>query len=368
MSYLITRDDIEAGKPFIMKWSRKPTDSNGAYNPGWKQQLEADRFLELIENRPSIMNDSRFMPMDAIEYDVSYMTVDVELQSMKQLAGATTPGAQIDDINGLAETVPAFSRTKLVAEPFTAYTYTAKTFLKENIEKEAFLTHIETVLAERAGYSAELIGMFGKKAGASATASGFDHIDGLFQQLQDIKDLYDAAVSGGTAKKQDPQGFYTDIDTTKPLVKQMKKMIGQFTTQKGKRAAAKFYVSSTMEADLILEADERPTDKGDNLYFQDGELMLWGVPIVAADFLDDIRNGWADTPAAEAETLTVDDLVLLANPDSICFGFLAELESENSYEHQKKAYLSSVDIYYDVLLLLNKDALAARVVTPISSD
>lgn len=368
MTYLVTKEDIEAGKPFVLKWSAKPTDANGAYNPGWKQQMESDRFLEIIENRPSIMNDARFIPMDSIEYDVSFMTLDVDLQSMKQLAGATTPGAQINDINGLTESVPAFSRTKLVAEPFTAYTYTAKTFLKENIEKEAFLTHIETVLAERAGYSAELIGMYGVAKGNSATASGFDHINGIFQQLKDVKTAYDTAVSGGTAKPQDPQGFYTDIDDSKSLVKQMKLMIKQFTKQKGKRSQAKFYVSSSMEADLILEADQRPTEKGDNLYFQDGELMLWGVPIVAADFLDDVRNGWTATPVAEQETLTVKDLVLIANPESLVFGFLNELESENSYEHQKKAYLSSVDIYYDVLLLLNKDALAARVITPSSSD
>lgn len=363
MATLITKEDIMAGKPFMLKWTGKPTDDNtGAYNPGWKQQMESDRFLELIENRPSIMNDSRFIPMESIEYDISFMLADVDLQSMRQLASGTTPGGQIDDINKLQETVPAFSRTKLVAEPFTAYTYTAKTFLKENIEKESFLTHIETVLAERSGYSAELIGMYGIKKGATATASGYDHIDGLFQQLKNVRAAYDAA---STHKKQDPMGWYKDIDTTQILVKQMKKMIGQFTTQKGKRSMAKFYVSSTMEADLILEADERPTEKGDNLYFQDGELFLWGVPIVASDFLDDVRNGWTDTPVEEQETLKVEDLVLIANPESLLFGFLNQLESENTYEHQKKAYLSSVDIYYDMLLLLNKDALAARVVTPI---
>lgn len=363
MTYLITRDDIDAGKPFIMKWSRKPTDSNGAYNPGWKQQMESDRFLELIENRPSIMNDARFMPMDSIEYDVSFLNMEVDLQSMKALSGDNA-GAQIDDINSLTESVPAFSRTKLVAEPFTAYTYTAKTFLKENIEKESFLTHIETVLAERAGYSAELIGMFGKKKSVGASASGYDHIDGLFEQLVAVRDAYDDAEEAETLKPYDPMGEYDNIDKSKPLVPQVKKMIAQFQKQKGKRASAKIYVSSTTEADLILEADQRPTEKGDNLYFQDGDLYLWGVPIVASDFLDDVRNGWVGTTVGEDEG-EVTDLILMANPDSIVFGFLAEMESENTYEHQKKAYLSSVDIYYDVLLLLNKDALFARVVTPI---
>lgn len=360
MAYLITKEDIDAGKPFIMKWSRKPTDNDGAYNPGWKQQMESDRFLELIENRPSIMNDARFIPMDSIEYDVSYLNMEVDLQSMRALSGDNA-GAQIDNINNLEESVPAFSRTKLVAEPFTAYTYTAKTFLKENIEKESFLTHIETILAERAGYSAELIGMYGKKKTVGATTSGYDHIDGLFTQLEAVKAIYDEAKEENKAKPFDPIGEYSNINKKDALVPQFKKMIAQFQKQKGKRASAKIYVSSTTEADLILEADERPTEKGDNLYFQDGQLTLWGVPIEAADFLDDVRNGWIGTKVEEG---TVTDLTLIANPDSIVFGFLSEMESENTYEHQKKSYLSSVDIYYDVLLLLNKDALFARVVTP----
>ena len=364
MSKLITKADVAEGKPFILKWTKNPVGSDGAYNPGWKQQMEADRFLELIEERPSIMNDARFIPMDSIEYDVSYLTLDVELKSMRQLAAGSVPGGQVADITTLGESVPAFNRTKLIAQPFTAYTYTTKTFLLENIEKEAFLNHIESVLAERSGYSAELIGMYGVRKTSGATASGFDHIDGIFQQLKDVRTAYDAAVSGGTVKPHDPQGFYTDIDTSKPLVKQMKQMIGQFTKQKGKRGSAKFYVSSEMESNLLLEADARETEQGDDLYFKDNQLFLWGVPIAASDFLDDIKNGWGATPSAEQSTLTVKDLVLLANPDSLLFGFLNRFESENEYKVDKKAYLSSIDVYYDVLLLLNKDALAARVITP----
>ena len=366
---IITKEDINNHVPFIMKWSREPYDSTtGVYNPGWKQQMESDRFLELIENRPSIMNDARFIPMDSIEYDVSYMTMDVELQSMKALCDPNK-GAQLTNeyLETITESVPAYSRSKLVAEPFTAYTFTAKNFLKENIEKESFLTHIENVLAERAGYSAELIGIYGKRKTTGATQSGYDHIDGLLAQLQAVKTAYDAAVTAGTVKPQDPKGFYTDIDKSKPLVKQMKLMIAQFQKQKGKRADAIFYVSSTMEADLILEADERPTEKGDNLYFQGGQLYLWGIPIKVGDFLDTPANGWTDTPTSEQDTLTVEDNVILCNPDSLVFGFLNEFESENTYEHTRKSYLSSIDIYYDVLLLLNKDALAARVVTPKGS-
>ena len=78
MAKLITKENIENGDRFIIKWSKVPSDS-GVYNPGWKQQTEADQFLELIENRPSIMNDARFIQMEALQHDVSYLKVDVGL-------------------------------------------------------------------------------------------------------------------------------------------------------------------------------------------------------------------------------------------------------------------------------------------------
>ena len=52
----------------------------------------------------------------------------------------------------------------------------------------------------------------------------------------------------------------------------------------------------------------------------------------------------------------------MADPDSIVFGFLNEIESENEYELSAKAYLSTVDVYFDVLVLYNKDVLAARII------
>lgn len=152
-------------------------------------------------------------------------------------------------------------------------------------------------------------------------------------------------------------GYYKDIDATTDLVKQIKRMITQFTKQKGKRSKAKVYVSTELEGLLIEQADQRPTQRGDNLYFDDnGQLTLWGVPIAQADFLDEPDNGF-------------EEQILIADPDSIVFGFVNEIESENEYELSTKAYLSTVDVYFDVLLLYNKDALAAKIINiPSAGD
>lgn len=350
MSNIITKDDIINGKPFVLKWDSNP-GSAGAWNPGWKQQTEADSFLELVENRPSIMNDARFITMESIEHDISYMRMDVDLQSMKQLSGANAGAQLTDDYTKLDETVPQFSRTKLVAEPFSAFSYTAKNFLIANIEKATFLPHMEQMLAERVGYSAEQISIYGIKKSVSPTKSGFDHVNGLIQQCADIKDYYDDHVA---TNPQTPMGVYTDIDTTSPIVSQLKKMLSQYALQKGNRTNAKFYVSSIMEGRLMEEADARETEQGDKIYFNGDQLFIWGVPVQVADVLDNPKNSYGE-------------YVILANPDSIVYGFLEDITSENSYEHEKKAYLSSVDVWFDVLILYDKDVLCAEVPTPNGS-
>ena len=339
---IIKKADIQNNVPFVLKWSKVPGTA-GAYNPGWKQQTEADKFLELIENTPTLMNDARFITMDSIQYDISYLKMDVELESMEVLSGNNT-GSQSDQSN-ITDTEPQFSRSSLEAHGYTAKTWTQKTWLLANIEKESFLPHIEQILAERAGYSAELLSVYGIRKASSRTKAGYDHIDGILKQCAEINTDYQTAV---LTNPQAPMGTYTDIDLSKALIPQLKKMIAQYSKQQGNRANAKFYVSSTMEGRLMEEADARETDEGDRIYFKGDQLYIWGVPITVANFLDTPKNSY-------------NEHIILANPDSIVYGFLEDITSENEYSVDKKAYLSTVDVFFDVLILYAKDVLCAEV-------
>ena len=340
---VITKADIENNSPFVLKWSKVPSAS-GVFNPGWKQQTEADKFLELIENTPTLMNDARFITMDSLQYDVSYLKMDVELESMEVLTGDNT-GSQSDQSN-ITDSTPTFSRSTLEAHGYTAKTWTQKTWLLANIEKQSFLPHIEQILAERAGYSAELLSVYGIRKASSRTKTGYDHIDGILKQCATIYTDYSSAVA---TNPQAPMGTFTDININALIIPQIKKMIAQFSKQHGNRANAKLYVSSTMEGSLMEEADARQTDEGDRIYFKGDQLFIWGVPIVVANFLDTPKNSY-------------NEHILLANPDSIVYGFLEDITSENEYSVDKKAYLSSVDVFFDVLILYAKDVLCAEVV------
>ena len=355
---LITKETIQNNEPFILKWANDVEKQDGVENPAWKRS-SADNFFVELDNQTSIINDCRFIIMDAVTYDISYLRVKARLQYMGGLTGAKK-GKQLtkDYTVDIPETVPEFYKNSLNAVPFSAFTWTPKTFLLQNIEKASFLPKMEALLAERAGYSAELIGMYGIKKASGATQDGVDHLDGIFKQATDIGTAYQEAKTAGEDPTdpdyvpfdpQTPMGYYNDITVgTGSLIEQMQNMLTQFSIQKGNRSMAKFYVSNLIYGLLTQEAGRRETGQGDAIFFNGTTLTIWNTPIVVADFLDTPENDFGEQ-------------ILLCNPDSLVFGFLDEIKSENSYEHEYKSYLSSVDVYFDVLILWNKDILVAKV-------
>ena len=347
---IVTKETIQNNEPFILKWANDVEKQDGAENPAWKRS-SADNFFVEVDNQTSIINDCRFIIMDAVTYDISYLRVKARLQYMGNLSGANK-GKQLtcNYTQEIDETVPEFYKNSLNAVPFSAFTWTPKTFLLQNIEKASFLPKMEALLAERAGYSAELIGMYGIKKATGATQDGVDHLDGIFKQATDIKDGYDEAKEGDDFDPQTPMGYYKDITIGEgSLIEQMQNMLTQFSIQKGNRSKAKFYVSNLIYGLLTQEAGRRETGQGDAIFFNGTTLTIWNTQIVVADFLDTPENGFGEQ-------------ILLADPDSLVFGFLDQITSENSYEHECKSYLSSVDVYFDVLILWNKDILVAKVV------
>ena len=46
---LITREDIQEGKPFILKWNNDVVNT-GSYNPAWKNPGQADQFFVEMDN------------------------------------------------------------------------------------------------------------------------------------------------------------------------------------------------------------------------------------------------------------------------------------------------------------------------------
>ena len=341
---MITKQDIDANKPVIVKWDKALLNSNGQVTEGVLAG-QAEEFITRIEEESELLSELRYLEMDGETLDIQGLRVRAKLKNMNKLSGSSK-GAQIDDITLLDETTPDILKTTLKAQPFTAYTTIPKTFLKTNIEKEGFIGKYESLLIPSCAFSAEQIAVFGKIPAASQTAEGTEALNGILAQLDDVKTNYTSASS---TDPKVPMGKFTDINATTPVLTQIDEMLNQYTKQRGKRKLAKIFVSSRMESLMIAEASKRETDGGDRLLFNDvGNMMFRGREVVQLDVLDNPVNDYGD-------------VVLIANPDSIAYGPVMEAESESQYDIKMKSYITSVDFMFDVAVIYAEDVLYAKV-------
>ena len=341
---MITKQDIDANKPVIVKWDKALLNTNGQVTEGVLAG-QAEEFITRIEEESELLSELRYLEMDGETLDIQGLRVRAKLKNMNKLSGSSK-GAQIDDITLLDETTPDILKTTLKAQPFTAYTTIPKTFLKTNIEKEGFIGKYESLLIPSCAFSAEQIAVFGKIPSTSQTAEGTEALNGILAQLDDVKTNYTTASS---TDPKVPMGKFTDINATTPVLPQIDEMLNQYTKQRGKRKLAKIFVSSRMESLMIAEASKRETDGGDRLLFNDvGNMMFRGREVVQLDVLDNPVNDYGD-------------VVLIANPDSIAYGPVMEAESESQYDIKMKSYITSVDFMFDVAVIYAEDVLYAKV-------
>ena len=341
---MITKQDIDANRPVIVKWDKALLNTNGQVTEGVLAG-QAEEFITRIEEESELLSELRYLEMDGETLDIQGLRVRAKLKNMNKLSGSSK-GAQIDDITLLDETTPDILKTTLKAQPFTAYTTIPKTFLKTNIEKEGFIGKYESLLIPSCAFSAEQIAVFGKIPSTSQTAEGTEALNGILAQLDDVKTNYTTASS---TDPKVPMGKFTDINATTPVLTQIDEMLNQYTKQRGKRKLAKIFVSSRMESLMIAEASKRETDGGDRLLFNDvGNMMFRGREVVQLDVLDNPVNDYGD-------------VVLIANPDSIAYGPVMEAESESQYDIKMKSYITSVDFMFDVAVIYAEDVLYAKV-------
>ena len=357
---MITKADIEANKPVIVKWD-KPLQSSGVATDG-VMAGQASEFITRIEEESELLGMLRYIEMEGETQDIQSLRVRANLQNMEKLTGNV--GAQVDNITSLTETLPGILKETLVAKMFTAFTKIGKGFIKTNIEKEGFIAKYESLLAPACAFSAEQISVFGKVPQSGQTSAGYEAINGILAQLDavaaDSVDSTTHALKAGHALGK--YGYYDDTTSGhdpawKPInagagydiLPQIDELIIAYVKQKGKRKLAKIFVSSELSARMIAEASKRETEGGDKLFFNDeGNMMFRGLEVIPLDVLDNPVNNYGD-------------VVIIMNPDSVGYGPVMEAESEAEYKLELKAYLTSVDYMFDVGIIFAEDVLYADV-------
>ena len=358
---MITKADIEANRPVIVKWD-KALESSGVATDGVIAG-QANEFITRIEEESELLGMLRYIEMDGETQDIASLRVRANLQYMEKLTGNV--GAQVDNITSLTETTPGILKETLVAKMFTAFTKIGKGFIRTNIEKEGFIAKYESLLAPACAFSAEQIAVFGKKITPNTSDStGYKNLDGILAQLDAVAtasvDTSTHALKPGYALGK--YGYYDDTTdghtpawkainagTGYDVLPQIDAMLNAYVSQKGKRKLAKIFVSSIMSATMIAEASKRETDGCDKLFFNDeGNMVFRGIEVIPLDVLDNPVNSYGD-------------VVIIANPDSIGYGPVMEAESEAEYKLEMKAYLTSVDYMFDVGIIFAEDVLYADV-------
>ena len=357
---MITKSDIDANKPFIVKWAKTLVDSGVATAGVLSGQ--ATEFIARMEEESELLKDLRFIEGDGETQDVQALRVRANLMNMMKLSGTSGAGSQVDSITSLTETEPTILKQTLVAQPFTAYTYIPKTFLKTNVEHEGFIAKYESLLVPSVSYSAEQIAIFGKNT--QADAKGIHALKGILAQLDDVATAsvdttthelkadaplgkfgyYDDTTSG-----HDPAWKPIDAGAGYEIIPQIDLMLAEFTAQGGKRKEAKIYVSSKLEALLIAEASKRETEGGDRLFFNDnGNLVFRGREVVQLDALDNPVNSYIINFGQNGAKYN-------------SYYPVMDIESESAYVIEKKAFLTSVDVMFDVAIIFAEDVLYADV-------
>lgn len=335
---MLSKDEVIRAGKFIVKWGGSNytgADANNKQTPGWMLETQEDRFLTRLDEDTSLMKDATFIRMEARQHALDYLFVRPTLQPM-----STSGGMLNTDLDQLTETIPKFARRELDARPYVAYTYTPKQFIWENIEKDEFLEQYEALLAEACGVAAESLCVYADKTAG-------DSIDGLFKQLDTI-----AAETDEEIIRENGKGYYGQIDrtpSTGSLVGQIMDMITSFADQNGNIGNAVLYTSTMLRGAILKEAANRETELGDAIYLNGNDISIFGIPVKTASFLSRPASGFSER-------------IILCDPASVVFGFVSELESESTYEHNKKAYLSSVDVELDVGMIYPTDVLYAEIV------
>ena len=106
---MITKQDIDANKPVIVKWDKALLNTNGQVTEGVLAG-QAEEFITRIEEESELLSELRYLEMDGETLDIQGLRVRAKLKNMNKLSGSSK-GAQIDDITLLDETTPDTLKT-----------------------------------------------------------------------------------------------------------------------------------------------------------------------------------------------------------------------------------------------------------------
>lgn len=352
------KSNLANHKPFTTKFADIPFDGNDKLNPGWAEPTY-DKFFTRMVEEPVLLNQSTVFPMTSLMHDLDMLDVDVELESQRDASTGASTG--LTDV----ETTPDFNRKQLLASPLQAKAIINDNYLKENIEKEGFMTTYMNLLADNLGPAFEKFGLYAVKGSTTVAGegSGYSMADGILAQLKAIN--ADSSNNAG----------YANLVYSNGVTQGLIDAAQQYIDQDGDIVGANFVLPPEMYGRFVSEiAVNRETQFGDAVFTDGNITKVLGIPVVQDNILRKTRNGFDNDKFTKAGSLSasgskVENLKygFLGKASNIVFGLLKDFEVKNQWDIDilgtKVAMLVSGDVkvHYDqdtiaIPFTLNKSA------------
>ncbi|CAO3460814.1 Phage-like element PBSX protein xkdG [Azospirillum argentinense] len=256
--------------------------NGGKLNPD-----QADRFIRVMVDAPTILNSARVVTMTSSEMKVAKVGFGSRvLRAAPQGDGDQDSGANGRNLPAAQRSKPDLGQVQLVSKEVIAEVPVPYEFLEDNIEREGFVPTVLDRLAAAGARDLEELIVQGDTASADPYLALFD--GALKQVTGNVVDAAGAAISTGIfgkAKKAIPTRFQSDDDLMR------------------------FYAHHSVATDWRLAVAARTSALGDAAITGTGEIAALGVPLAKA----------AKMPTSS---------ILLTNPKNLIVGFQRNITLE----------------------------------------
>lgn len=288
------------------------TSSSGLLNPE-----QANRFIDFVQEQPTILNQVRTIRMNAPTRKIDRMGFDSRI--MRVAPQGTPPHA--DDAGANDRYLPAADRSaptttqiELNTTEYMAEVHLPYEVLEDNLERGNFEDHIMRQIAEKVAEDLEELALGGD------SGSGDPYLaskDGYLKRM--TSNVYDN-VSAGI----NPDVFQTGMLTM---------------PQKYLRNLAKLkhYVSTANTIKYRGEVAKRATGYGDSMLTQDGALYAYGVGVEAAAMIG----------APSGVTNGINNMGFFTFPSNLLWGIQRQVQIETDRDIRSRQHIIVVTTRID---------------------
>ncbi|GMQ91699.1 MAG: hypothetical protein BMS9Abin11_1010 [Gammaproteobacteria bacterium] len=234
-------------------------------NGGMLNATQANAFIDMIEEEPTILNQARVVRMPAPQHKINRLGFGSTI--MKAAPQGTPPHALDDGTNdrylaAADRSAPTTSQITLSSKEVMAEVHLPYELLEDNIEGQSFEDHVMRLIASRAAQDLEMWAL------TADTGSGDAYLalnDGLLKTA--VSNIYDNA-SAGINPDVFEQGLLTMPQKYLRVLTDLRQFIPVGDTIKYRANVAK-----------------RATGYGDSALQGDGKLVAYGTPVEAAPLM-----------------------------------------------------------------------------------